>query len=659
MRKHLHLYVLALLAGGAAVFSCGGGNGDNDGGVGYDANGLPDGYMILPDGAIVGPDGEVITDSGGVGLDVNLDGIYGPDGGGPDTSMMGEAGCSPPGITCTGNNPVFANTCDNNGNLSLVNCTQLGKLCAPGYGCVNCIPGTGSCNGNNGTHCLPDGSGTVTDFCDPQMGLACNNGICTGVCANVGQSYIGCDYYATTMVNDQLDQTTFQFAVSISNTSQSTATVTITGPGNYNQSINVNAGAVTTQTLPWVTALSTSEVTSRSNGGAYRIRSTQPITVYQFNPRDYQKTCSSPTFCVNTTNCPYQGQTCVNNACTPCFSFSNDASLLLPANAMTGNYYVPAWPTWRTPVTFTDAQIPGTIAIIATQNSTTVKFTPPNNNPVQAGAGVAATGTSTVTMNQGDVLQIASAQNAQSRGSYGSDMSGSTVVADKPVEVFGGHDCTFVPANVGYCDHLEEVAFPQETLRTDYLVVPPDNTVAAPRHYVKIIATAANTTLTYDPNNAGGPASLTNAGDVGTFLATVPFRVTANANHPIIIGTTMLGEDNFQMANINAGDPAMSAAVAMEQYRKGYSFFAPPNYAQNWVTVTALMNTAITLDGVSVGALTAIGNSGYGYKYVSLCANNSCNGVHSASSASQFGIQVYGYGSYTSYWYPGGLDLKR
>jgi hypothetical protein len=23
-----------------------------------------------------------------------------------------------------------------------------------------------------------------------------------------------------------------------------------------------------------------------------------------------------------------------------------------------------------------------------------------------------------------------------------------------------------------------------------------------------------------------------------------------------------------------------------------------------------------------------------------------------------FGISVYGYGSYTSYWYPGGLDLK-
>lgn len=639
MRKHLHTLCLFAVAGiGGSMFACGGGGG-GDMNNGYDANGLPDGYMILPDGQIVGPDGEVIDDSGtNVGLDVNLDGIYGPDGGmiGPDGSII-DSGCSPPGITCSGNNPVFADTCDMMGNLTSVNCTQQGKLCAPGYGCVNCIPGTGSCNGNNGTHCLPDGSGTVTDFCDPQMGLTCNAGICTGVCANVGQSYIGCDYYAVTMANNQLDQTTFSFSVSISNTSQQNATVTITGPST-NLSFNVNAGAVVTQNLGWVSSLSTSVATSRTNAGAYRIRSTQPITVYQFNPKDYQ----------------------IGNV----FSYSNDAALLLPVNAMTGNYMAASYPTWRTPITtiggggpFADVQLPGTIAIIATAANTTVKFTPPNNNPVIAGAGISATGTSTVTLNQGDVLQIASALNASSRGSYGSDMTGSVISADKPVEVMGGHDCTFIAANAGYCDHMEEVIFPQETLRTDYLVVPPNNLNGQPRSYVKITATTANTTLTYDPN-VGGPASLANVGSVGTFMTATPFRVTANANHPIIVTQYMLGEDNFT-TNATAGDPGMTAAVAMEQYRKGYSFFSPPNYAQNWVTVTAAMNSTVLVDGNNIGGLTQIGNSGFGYKHVSLCANNSCNGVHSASSSAQFGIQVYGYGSYTSYWYPGGLDLKR
>jgi hypothetical protein len=44
-----------------------------------------------------------------------------------------------------------------------------------------------------------------------------------------------------------------------------------------------------------------------------------------------------------------------------------------------------------------------------------------------------------------------------------------------------------------------------------------------------------------------------------------------------------------------------------------------------------------------------------------LCAANAtgCTGVHNATSSANFGIEVYGYGSYTSYMYPGGLNLTR
>ena len=36
---------------------------------------------------------------------------------------------------------------------------------------------------------------------------------------------------------------------------------------------------------------------------------------------------------------------------------------------------------------------------------------------------------------------------------------------------------------------------------------------------------------------------------------------------------------------------------------------------------------------------------------------NTGNGTHTTSSPMAFGVTVYGYGSYTSYWHPGGLDL--
>ena len=51
--------------------------------------------------------------------------------------------------------------------------------------------------------------------------------------------------------------------------------------------------------------------------GAYHIRSTAPVTVYQFNPLDYTNGTA--------------------------YSYTNDSSLLLPVNVLTGNFVIAAW----------------------------------------------------------------------------------------------------------------------------------------------------------------------------------------------------------------------------------------------------------------------------------------------------------------------------
>jgi hypothetical protein len=38
--------------------------------------------------------------------------------------------------------------------------------------------------------------------------------------------------------------------------------------------------------------------------------------------------------------------------------------------------------------------------------------------------------------------------------------------------------------------------------------------------------------------------------------------------------------------------------------------------------------------------------------------SNAGDGNHTANGDQPFGISVYGYGQYTSYWYPGGLNLE-
>jgi len=95
------------------------------------------------------------------------------------------------------------------------------------------------------------------------------------------------------------------------------------------------------QKLPWVDDLKACEAygvlecgnpqrgSALARGGAYHLRSTGPVTVYQYNPLDYGLAslgCSSETL----------------DGC----SFTNDASLLLPASAMTGRYYASSWENW-------------------------------------------------------------------------------------------------------------------------------------------------------------------------------------------------------------------------------------------------------------------------------------------------------------------------
>jgi hypothetical protein len=85
-------------------------------------------------------------------------------------------------------------------------------------------------------------------------------------------------------------------------------------------------------------------------------------------------------------------------------------------------------------------------------------------------------------------------------------------------------------------------------------------------------------------------------------------------------------------------------------------FLAPENYTRSFVDVTAELGAQVILDGKAIpaDAFSAIGQSGWAVARVELAAT----GVHDASSDQRFGISVYGYGDWTSYIYPGGLNLS-
>ena len=541
------------------------------------------------------------------------------------TDSTGTTGgpCAADTVVCDGDT---AKVCDGAGGFASE--TDCAVACLPGKGCTECVPNAGSCDGEVATACSADGSEEVVSFCDGVQGVTCVDGKCKGACSleALGTSYIGCDYYPTVTGNAVLNK--FSFAVAVANTADVAANFEIDKAGALVLSGSVDPHSVEVVKLPWDLGLKGDNANLMPSvkvvGGAYRLRTDQPVTVYQYNPLEYEALGDN--------------------------SFTNDASLLLPVNVWSGDYFVVARNTWYYQKALLD--VPGFYAVTASEDDTTVVLAPSQTGKlVLAGAGVAFDGTGTITLDRGDVLEVFSAGKKLNPSVY--DLSGTRVTADRPIQVISGHVCTNVPADVAACDHLEESMFPYETLAKQYIVTPPllpPGDAAMPQ-MVRIVATADATSLTYDPPQPGAPATIAEAGQyVELALNSGDFEVSAD--HKIIVAQYMIGQESLG----ESGDPAMALSVATEQFRDSYLFHAPINYETNYVNITAPAGAEVELDGVAVAGFTPIGATGFGVARVKLGDN--VDGNHEVTADEGVGISVYGYGSFTSYWYPGGLDLE-
>jgi hypothetical protein len=295
-------------------------------------------------------------------------------------------------------------------------------------------------------------------------------------------------------------------------------------------------------------------------------------------------------------------------------------------------------------------QIPGFYAVVARDDDTTVELFPSaTGGAVVAGAGVAANGTGTVSLDEGDVLEVYSTE------SESVDLTGTVVSADKPIQVFGGHRCIYVPNTTAYCDHIEETMPPVLTLAKEFIVTAPwlpnpGNVVTA--RMVRVIAVDGATTVSYDPAQGGAPTSLSGTGDWFEIAATTAdFQISADKR--ILVAEYLRGRTATAST---VGDPSMAVAVGVDQFRPSYLFYAHNGYLNNYVNVVAPTGTTVTLDGVGLAGFVAIGGTGYSVLRVEL--GNGQNGVHEITGTDAFGISVYGYGVDTSYWYPGGQNLE-
>ena len=373
----------------------------------------------------------------------------------------------------------------------------------------------------------------------------------------------------------------------ISSPSATDGTVAIPGLP-WSEDFSVTPGTVTTVEIPSAAQLSVGDSGAVENRGI-KVTAADEVTVYGLNR----------------------------------IQATTDAYLGLPVDVLGTEHLVLGWPDLM-------GQLRSEFAVLATEDGTDVTYVPKAKTTSGTDIGVATT----TTLNAGEALPVASLDG---------DLSGSAVTSTKPVAVFGGHECAFVPDdNTWACDHLVEQIPPTSTWGKEFLTVPLKTRQGGDTF--RLIASEDGTSVSID----GAVVATLDRGQVHQQL--IDGKSTISADKPILVAQYSNGS-NFDGVT---SDPFMMLVPPTEQFLSEYTFATPASgFSINFVNV--VMPTAaigdLVLDGAAVPAaeFSQIGSTEFSGAQLDLTA-----GSHSMTSKEPFGIYVYGFDSYDSYGYPGG-----
>jgi hypothetical protein len=392
---------------------------------------------------------------------------------------------------------------------------------------------------------------------------------------------------------------------------------------------------------------------------AHRVVSDRPVGAYQFSP-----------YCCN-------------------FSFSNDASLLIPTSALGQEYVYVGVPTLRGRSLAGDFFYPATGVIVATRDQTEVRFSLPQADSLQIeteGRLRQERGAYVATLDRQETLLLRLTENPPPIfGEIGPqpDLTGSFITANQPIAVFSGHECSFYPSTFPACDHLEEQLFPIDTWGSQFLLVPPkERGQNAPneRIYWKVVSQRSGTRLTlsvpFSEIQGAGPGA-PGVPDCGQLLESDGMTIVLNergfcefstkravalsADDGVMIMGIISGQESVNTTGLGGfgsrfGDPSIFLVPPARQARRDYAFLTPATYFSDFATLTFAEGTSITLDGNPLDLSGALPIPGVAQKYVHV---ELTDGAHKIEGSAPFSIMVIAYDDFVSYAFTGGLNLSK
>ena len=156
----------------------------------------------------------------------------------------------------------------------------------------------------------------------------------------------------------------------------------------------------------------------------------------------------------------------------------------------------------------------------------------------------------------------------------GKDMSGTRIIANKPISVFSGHECASIPFNSKSCDMLIEQIAPIDTWGTEVVTIPLRTRSA---DVIKVFASQNSTTVNVTRTDISS----------GVVTSDPSFTLDRNRFMELVISDYTLIQSNnpigvFQFSrsystdNVTFSDPFMLAVQSCKQYRDSYVVVPAP-----------------------------------------------------------------------------------
>jgi hypothetical protein len=506
--------------------------------------------------------------------------------------------------------------CGPDGQLGAATPCPDGGVCVEELGCTGCEPGTARCDGDQLQQCSDTGEWQVQQTCSAAQGLTCDPAAmaCTGACApeSLPWTASGCEFYALTAL--QLNQNGGIYAVVVENPNDDPANITITQNDDFmavTETVEGNSHRVIE--LPFTMGLFNALVGKLIYDGGYRIESDLPVRVIQYN--------------------------------TINLSASSDSSLLWPRHTWGTEYFVASY----APTAVQGGFYHGAWALVAGADEMSVEAIALPGTKSKAAPGIGVDGNGKAPLDTGDVLQLVSADDG--------DLTGTRLVADKPIEVLGGHECSFVPAGTGYCDHLEDMMLPVTQLGTEYVIVAPvrQNPPTERRdQVVRVIATEADTTLAFEPAIPGAPTTIANPGEYVEIDPTNQHYLLVS-DKPVLVAQYMVGQTH----DGEFTDPSMLATLPVSRWHDTHYVHALPDWLPVDVDISLPTGATVTVDGMPLAGLQDIGDSPYQTAHVRFYDDP---GLVEIASDQPIAVSVYATRSdtpATSFWHSTGGALAQ